>query len=111
MFHDFQPPPIGALACGLLAFALAACNDSDNPLDSEATDLATLRAAVQPYHDVESARGAGYDVLVSHPTNHRICLRDAELGAMGVHYRNGSLVDDTVLEDEPEVVIYEPQED
>lgn len=111
MLHTLFAPRAAIVYGGVLALALTGCGGSDNPLHPEDTELASLRQAVEPFHDFAAANGAGYDVLVTHPVNHRLCLRDPALGAMGIHYLNGALVDDTVLVDEPEVLIYEPEED
>lgn len=111
MHHDFRSAPAALLLGVLLAFSPAGCSDSDNPVYDAAPELDALGQAVKPFHDLGAARDAGYDVVVSHPTNHRICLRDSVLGAMGIHFLDGTLVDDTVLVTEPEVLIYEPQDD
>lgn len=97
-----------ALCCGLLAVALGGCGD--DALSPEEAGLAKLRQAAESFTDF-SATHQDYDVLVTHPVNGRTCLRDSTLGAMGTHFLNTALVDDTVLAAAPEVVIYEPQED
>lgn len=99
------------LPCALLAFVAAGCSDSDDPVAPGDDAIKELRAAIEPLRDLDAAQEAGYDVVVVHPVNSRTCLRDQQLGAMGVHYLNGALVDDTVIASAPEVLIYEPQED
>lgn len=73
--------------------------------------LAELRNATEPFKQIETARDAGYEALVTHPTNGNRCLVHAQLGGMGFHYLNPALVDDAVVVASPEVVIYEPQPD
>lgn len=111
MRHDSLAASAAILVGVFLAISASGCSDSDNPLYDPDPELAALRQAVEPFHDIDAARDAGYDVVVSHPINHRICLRDSVLGAMGIHFLEAALVDDTVLATRPEVLIYEPQED
>ncbi|HET8649772.1 MAG TPA: hypothetical protein VFL95_07010 [Gemmatimonadales bacterium] len=94
----------------LLMIGLAACGD-DDPTSPQEEQLAKLRAAVLPFHDLTSAQQAGYTVVVAHPTSGATCISDPQLGAMGIHYLNTALVDDTVIVTQPELMIYEPQED
>ena len=69
-----------------------------------AADLAAARAATARYHQVERAIADGYAAAspcVSSPA-----------GAMGVHYVNGALVGDGVLDvARPEVLLYAPERD
>ena len=67
-----------------------------------AQDLAALRAATAPFHRIESAKAAGYDVQF--PAG---CF-SSPAGAMGFHYLNGSKVG-TLAPGEPQLLIYEPQ--
>lgn len=106
--------------CALLALAaiLGACaNDAPAAaafpgLSPELNaQLAELRRATDPYRDVQAARDAGYEVLVTHPTTGDRCLRRDEIGGMGFHYLNPDLVDDAVTGSSPEALIYEPQAD
>lgn len=94
------------LCCGVLA----GCGDS-NPLTPQEKDLAALRQAVAPYQTLSAAQTAGYTVAVGDPGDGHTCLADAQLGAMGVHYLNTTLVDATVNVTQPEIMIYEPQQD
>lgn len=111
MSHISRIVRLACLLGALPAVPLSGCSDSDDPVAPEDEAIEALRQAVVPFRDVNAAQGAGYDVVVAHPVNARTCLRDSELGAMGVHYLNGALVDDTVIATAPEVMIYEPQED
>lgn len=92
----------------LLAAAAIACSDSLTP---QQRDIDALRQAVEPYRVLATAQQAGYDVVVGDPTDGHTCLSDPHLGAMGVHYLNPALVDDTVIATKPEIMIYEPQQD
>jgi hypothetical protein len=66
-------------------------------------DRATAQLATAAFQDVEAAEAAGYastiDVLG--------CFESAELGGMGLHYLNESLMDDTVDLRTPEALVYE----
>ncbi|MBK5188745.1 MAG: hypothetical protein JJD97_10920 [Gemmatimonadaceae bacterium] len=100
-----------ALVCGmLLGAALLGCSDS-NALTQQQKDIAALRQAVAPYANLSAAQTAGYTVAVGDPGDGHTCLFDPQLGAMGVHYLNTTLVDDTAIVTQPEIMIYEPQQD
>ncbi len=63
--------------------------------------LKAVREATQDFRDVRVAMGAGYASLGS-------CVTGPERGAMGVHYANGALIGDGVLDaSTPELLIYE----
>jgi hypothetical protein len=94
----------------LLGVALLGCSSS-NPLTPQKKDLAALQQAVAPLRDLSAAQHAGYTVAVGDPTDGHTCFSDPQLGAMGVHYLNTSLVDGTVLVTKPQIMIYEPQQD
>lgn len=70
-------------------------------------ELARLRQATAAYHDIERARDAGYEVLVTHPETGAECLAHETDGGMGYHYLKPDLVSDHVAVDQPEVLIYE----
>jgi len=100
-----------ALVCGLLLGAvLAACSDSNAPTQQE-QDLAALKQSVATFSAFPSAEQAGYTVAVGDPGDGHTCLSDPQLGAMGVHYLNTALVDDSGIVTRPEIMIYEPQQD
>lgn len=99
------------LACStLVCLAQLGCSDS-NPLTPQDKDLAALRQAVSGMRDLSAAQSAGYTVAVGDPGDGHTCLSDATQGAMGVHYLNTTLVDDTGIVTKPEIMIYEPQQD
>jgi hypothetical protein len=90
-----------ALAALLLSPAGAAlgqhAGDIANPLAEK------VREANSRFTDVAAATAEGYAPIpcVSGPTG----------GAMGIHYVNGNLIDDTIEIGKPEAVMYEPGAD
>ena len=60
-------------------------------------ELAELRATVGPFHNIDAAYAAGYQVEV---TGYRTM--------MGFHYLNSSLLDDTFEVTKPELLLYIP---
>ncbi len=69
-------------------------------------DLAQVRAATASFHDVSIAEEAGYQLLPFY----NICVYDPELGAMGYHYINVSLMDTLLNPLQPEAMVYVPDE-
>ena len=85
--------PIGA------SLALAA--GTNNP-------LTPARQATEKYHDISLATGAGYAEL--RDAAGIACIDQPGVGAMGVHFVNGGLVGDAVLDPAtPEALVYEPR--
>lgn len=85
------------------------------------SNLAEARAATAPYHDLDTAKAAGYTFELPDVSN-KTCIAnvtDPAAGAMGVHMVNLGLLDDpstsaslddTVLDPSvPEVLVYEPR--
>ncbi len=70
------------------------------------SELAQVRRATALFHDVAAAEEAGYLLL---PT-YNICVFDPELGAMGYHYINVSLMDTSVDPLHPEAMVYVPDQ-
>jgi len=74
---------------------------TDHEMDP--ADRAAAMLATAGYQDVETAEAAGYasslDTLG--------CFTDPELGGMGLHYIDQSLMDDQVDITEPEALVYE----
>ena len=84
-----------ALAIGVLsAPAAQASNGSDD------SALAGVRQATAAFHDIGAAEAAGYHPLLS-------CFDLPGVGGMGQHYVNTSLLDATVVADQPEALVYE----
>ncbi|MDQ6886549.1 MAG: hypothetical protein M3068_04555 [Gemmatimonadota bacterium] len=67
-------------------------------------DLAALRRATAPFHKFEKAVAAGWSAQITP------CMTSPE-GGMGFHYGNTSLFDGSVRVEEPELLLYEPEED
>jgi len=64
------------------------------------------RAATAAFHDVSAAEAADYGEF--HDAADVACIELTGTGAMGIHYVNGSLVGDTVLDPtRPEALVYE----
>lgn len=73
--------------------------NADGPL------VRVVRQATEPFRDVRAAEAAGY-------ARSSGCVSGPEQGAMGIHYGNGALVGDGLLEaSRPEVMVYEPRND
>jgi hypothetical protein len=71
--------------------------------------LGQVRHATATYHDIAVAENAGYGKLVD--VNGVACIDMPGMGAMGVHYVNGSLVGDGEVDAlTPEALVYEPDE-
>lgn len=95
-----------AALLGLAAIAAAASPSmalaSPDKHQAAATGLVReVRLATRDFHDVTVAIAAGY-------TSAGSCVSGPEVGAMGVHYPNGALVGDGMLDPRrPEILIYE----
>jgi hypothetical protein len=72
---------------------------------STASQIASLRRLVAPFHRFEAAVNAGWSVLFTP------CLEAPGLGGMGFHYANPAYVEDggAVNLLQPELLLYEPQ--
>jgi hypothetical protein len=103
------------VACTLIAAAAAAAtharplHPSSTPSDPHASHgapaadsslAAQVREATAAYRDVNQAIAAGYQQFGG-------CVSGPEGGAMGVHFVNGALVDDTIDVNHPEALVYE----
>ena len=65
-------------------------------------ELARLRRATAPFHNIDRAEMADYDTPLTP------CWYHSELGAMGYHYGNLALLDGNVELLRPEALMYEP---
>jgi hypothetical protein len=64
-----------------------------------------VRESTERFRDVSVAKAEGYELQFG-------CVSGSDWGAMGLHFVNGSLVGDDVLDPRrPEIVIYEPMPD
>jgi hypothetical protein len=67
--------------------------------------VAQVRGATQKYHDVQAAQADGYAQFLG-------CVSQPGQGAMGIHYLNGTLAGDAVVDPlQPEALMYEPRAD
>ena len=65
----------------------------------------TVRDATERFKDVNVAEAEGYHLQFG-------CVSGPDAGAMGMHFINGPLVGDGVIDaSKPEIVLYEPQAD
>jgi hypothetical protein len=84
--------------------ALAATTAFGYPDHSQ---LRKVKQATAKYHNVETAKAAGYGLLLD--AQGIACIDMPRKGAMGVHYVNGTLVGDGAIDAfRPEAVVYEP---
>ena len=102
-----------AVALGVATAALAAAvlvpgASAEGPSSSSAArDLASARAATAGDHQLASAQRAGYSIL--RDAAGIACIDEPTMGAMGVHYVDGTAVGDpAVVPDHPEALVYEP---
>jgi hypothetical protein len=90
---------VAGITCAIYAAgALAGGEDRQN----QSTGLVrTVRQATQDFRSVSVAKAAGYQSMGS-------CVSGPQEGAMGIHFANGTLVGDGVLDaNRPELLIYE----
>jgi hypothetical protein len=67
--------------------------------------MKAVRDATARFQDVSKAQAAGYALQFG-------CVTGSDSGAMGMHFVNGPLVSDGIIDvTRPEIVIYEPQPD
>jgi hypothetical protein len=77
------------------------------PLDSDKMNalVKIVRESTARFRDVRVAEAEGYGLMFG-------CVSGSDVGAMGMHFVNGSLIGDDVLDPtHPEIVIYEPTAD
>jgi hypothetical protein len=65
------------------------------------------RKATADFRDIEAAKAAGYSVQVADAAG-IVCISDPAQGTMGIHMLNPSLLDGTIEEARPELLVYEP---
>ena len=88
---------VGIVAVALGAL-LAPTAQASNGQDEGA--VASVRLATAAFHDLGAAGAAGYAPLLA-------CFDLPGVGGMGQHYVNTSLLDATVVADQPEAQVYE----
>lgn len=69
---------------------------------------AVANAATARFHDLDKAKGAGWNVVVEDKQG-IICIDNQPVGGMGIHYANPSLLFDADLDPtRPEALVYAP---
>jgi hypothetical protein len=69
---------------------------------SQPTLVDVIRESTERFRDVSMAEREGYGLMFG-------CVTGPDSGAMGLHFVNGSLIGDAVVDPQrPEIVIYEP---
>jgi hypothetical protein len=91
-----------SLSLVLSAVVIGAC--ARNSIHYE-SDLARLRAATQPYHNLDSAVAVGYPRVV------KDCIVHEHHGAMGYHHVNRSYIDTKRDVTRPQILLYERMPD
>src|SRR5262244_3600650 len=72
--------------------------------------LAAARAATGQFHALSTAQGSGYALLKD--SAGIACIAEPGVGAMGIHYVSGALVNSGQVEPgKPQALVYEPAED
>jgi hypothetical protein len=75
---------------------------------ASSSQFAAAKNATASFHDLDKAEAAGYGRFVD--AAGIACIESPGVGAMGVHYVNGGLVGDAVLDaTRPEALVYEPK--
>jgi hypothetical protein len=65
------------------------------------------RDGTSAFRDIEAAKAAGYSVEVADAAG-IVCISDPAQGTMGIHMLNPSLLNGTIEEGKPELLVYEP---
>jgi len=92
---------LGAAAISLTIISLASAGD-------EHSLTAVAKSATARFHDLDQAKAAGWDILVA-DVQGITCIDNQPVGGMGVHYANGALLGDAVLDPtRPEALVYAP---
>lgn len=73
-------------------------------------ELAVVRQVTAQFHDIETAKAAGYELGYVNGAGNRIitgCIAHPTAGVMGYHYFNKALIDDLVIDPQkPEGLVY-----
>jgi hypothetical protein len=98
---------LALLMLGVMATA-AAAHGGGRDLDRSAKrDVDRARAATARFHDVGKASRAGYAEFKD--AEGIACIDNPGVGAMGIHYVNGELVEDPAVKvRRPEALVYDP---
>lgn len=78
-----------------------------SPANAGAADLSTARAATAHFQQVDAATAAGYGRFLDAASI--ACIETPGVGVMGIHYVNGGLVGNGVIDAAtPEALVYQP---
>ena len=92
---------IGVVVIVCAVPAVMALTRSDDRHNESTGLVREVRLATRDFFDVSTAMAAGYGSAGS-------CVSGPEVGAMGIHFPNGALVGDGMLDaSQPEILIYE----
>jgi len=101
MFAKSTKTLIGVAAIAIVLLA------TPSPANAGVADLSTARAATAGFHQVEAATAAGYGEF--RDAANIACIETPGVGVMGIHYVNGALVSDGVVDAaSPEALVYQP---
>ncbi|SRR6266566_4853820 len=101
MFAKSTKTLIGVAAIAIVLLA------TPSPANAGAADLSTARAATAGFHQVEAAKAVGYGEF--HDAANIACIETPGVGVMGIHYVNGALVSDGIVDAAtPEALVYQP---
>ena len=88
----------------LTGIILCAGCSGDPTAARNARDLETLKRVTAPFQDFQAASDAGWGTKIT------ACMTDPTAGGMGFHYGNTDLIDGSVQVDQPELLLYEPDQ-
>jgi hypothetical protein len=92
---------VAALAVVAAGHVIAQPGNAETLQERRTTLVGLVRDATRPFIDVNQAVAAGYEPFLG-------CVSGPEEGAMGIHYVNGALVADGILDPaRPEALMYE----
>jgi len=94
------------IAIMFVAATIYSCSDSTSaePEDDIDAMISEIRAATQAYQNVEAAKAAGWNVVMSP------CVEHPQEGGMGYHYGRMDFLDGRTNHLQPQVLLYEPLE-
>ena len=96
---------VGMVVWGASLASLQARQSHIHAMASNPGLVDVVRSAVQQFSQASAAEEADYHPFAG-------CVSGAQSGAMGVHYVNGGLIGDGVVDEQhPEALVYEPKTD
>jgi len=99
---------LGATLVGLVALTVLLTSISFASAGDEHSLTAVAAQATARFHDLDQAQQAGWNTLVKDKFG-VVCIDNQPVGGMGVHWANGQLLGDAVLDpSRPEALVYAP---